>query len=151
MAGLRRNLSYTAVGYIKQCHMYAYGNVRVHKQCHVSETWALRLRDRDVRFEVLGNVRVREQVCTTHIEQVFEETPEKRQVFGFICNMYMYICTRTYVRVHLALFGPAMSIKRGSSTEINKTLIILTLLFSCRISHPNLQEKCFEFSWHIPS
>ena len=41
-------------------------------------------------------------------------------------------CTRTYVRVHFTLFRYRMSIKRTSSTEINKTLIILTLLFSCR-------------------
>ena len=44
----------------------------------------------------------------------------KRQVFGFTHNMYAYRCTRTYVRVHLALFGQTMSIKRTSSTKINK-------------------------------
>ena len=54
--------------------------------------------------------------------------------------MYAYRCTRTYVRVHFALFRPTLSIKRGSSTKINKTLIILTLLFSCRFLLPNLQD-----------
>ena len=64
--------------------------------------------------------------------------PNKRsfreQVFGNIHNMYAYGCTRTYVRVHLALLGRRMSIKRTNPTGINKTLIILTLHTSCDFS-----------------
>ena len=61
------------------------------------------------------------------------------------CSYNTQNCTRTYVRVHMyayifRYFGAALSIKRTSSTEINKTLIILTLLFSCRFSSLNLHD-----------
>ena len=72
------------------------------------------------------------------------ELLKKKTSVRIICNIYgictRTICTRTYVRVHFALFGPVLSIKRESSTKINKTLIILTLLFSCRFLLPNLQD-----------
>ena len=45
--------------------------------------------------------------------------------------MYAYI---------FGYFGDTLSIKRTSSTEINKTFIIPTLLFSCRFSSLNLQD-----------